>query len=151
MVSTSQLCLFSSRPSPTSCLPLRTMWGVSTCSDDPTTRAWGCWRSRTYRDGHLSGQTHLLNHKVGKVWNDGHWLTLDLKNVSSEELFGSSVYHISYQRACGRIIKWREDEKLVQLSERARGLCNTDLSLENDPQNYTNSSRRVLGFTPGER
>ena len=32
-----------------------------------------------HRDGHFIGYTHLLKNKVGKVWNDGHWLTLDLK------------------------------------------------------------------------
>src|SRR5260370_5428297 len=70
--------------------------------DDPTTRACCCWRSFTHGDGHLIGHTHLLNHKVAKVGNDGHWLTLDLENVSSEDVFGSSVYHIWHQRACGR-------------------------------------------------
>jgi len=55
-----------------------------------------------HRDGYFIGYTHLLNHKVGKVWNNGHGLTLDLENVSSEDLFGSSVYHISHQRGCGR-------------------------------------------------
>src|SRR6266536_4926986 len=73
-------------------------------ADGPTTRAWGCWRSCTHRDGHLISHTHLLNNKVGKVWNDGHWLTLNLEHVLSEDLFGSSVYHISHQRACGRTI-----------------------------------------------
>ncbi len=38
--------------------------------------------------------------------NDGHWLTLDLENVSSEDLFGSSVYHMWHQRACVRTIPY---------------------------------------------
>jgi hypothetical protein len=38
-----------------------------------------------HRDGHFIGYTHLLKNQVGKVWNNGHGLTFDLENVSSED------------------------------------------------------------------
>ena|SRR6266487_4055553 len=62
--------------------------------------------------------THLLKNKVGKVGTDGHWLTLDLENVSSEDLFGSVVHHISHQRACGRTRIWLKSHSFPHFDEK---------------------------------